>query len=118
MIKPSTARRIAIQWHGGPTSALYHYGSTGTYTIENHLRYLQEIERDLHPEYYLHPGELSKKDERELNALKDFFIEQGMDNGILTEWEKNEQYGYMVPYLHNDCPEEIACKVRQIYYMK
>lgn len=118
MIRNTTARRIANDWHGGGWSALFQFGSSGIYLLENHLRYLQEVERDLHPEYDLHPSELTKKEERDLNALKDFFISQGMDNGVITVWEKHETYGYMIPYLHDDTPGELVNKIKSIYYMK
>lgn len=118
MIRNSTAELIAAVWHGGQWSALYQLSSNGIYFLENHLRYLQEIERDLHPEYDLHPSELSKKGERDLNSLKEWVIRQGEAKGIRTEWHKHELYGYMIPYIAEDVPDELADKVRPVAYLK
>ena len=56
------AKRIASEWHGGQWSSLYQFASSGEFNHENVLRYFQEIEHSLHPEYLLHPGFLTKKD--------------------------------------------------------
>lgn len=117
-MRHKTAVRVCSNWYGGQWSALYQFLSSGIYMPENHLRYLQEIETDLHPEYNLCPGELSKRDERELNGLKQFFIKLGEKHGLKTEYHEHELYGYLIPYLTEDTPSELAEKVNVIYYMK
>lgn len=118
MIKNKTAQSICASWHGGQWSALYQFASSGIYTVENHLRYLQEIETCLHPEYNLYPGELTKTQERELTKLKSYFLMKGRENSIDTEYRKHEIYGYLIPYISDHTPDEISNKVRQIAYMK
>lgn len=118
MIKQTTAKKICANWHGGQWSALYQFGSSGIYTIENHLRYLQEVETCLHPEYNLYPGELNKVDERDLNGLKAFFIKEGENKGINTEFHQHTLYGYLIPYLTENTPDQLSEKVNVISYMK
>jgi hypothetical protein len=118
MMRQSSAVKICSHWHGGQWSALYQFASSGIYTIENHLRYLQEIEQALHPEYNLYPGELSKKDEGNLTGLKWFFIRMGERNNIGTEYHQHEVYGYQIPYITEETADTIADKVNVISYMK
>lgn len=118
MLRKETAKKISSNWYGGQWSALYQFASSGIYTIENHLRYLQEVETDLHPEYKLYPGELNKKDETDLNNLKAFFIKSGEDNGIKTEFVQHTIYGYYIPYITEDTPDQLANQVSCIAYMK
>lgn len=117
-INDKRAQEIASHWHGGQWSAYYQFASSGIYTIENCLRYLQETETNLHPEYNLHPGELTQRDERELNSLKKYFIRKGAEHGIKFELVPHEVYGYLIPYLAEDTPEEITNQVTQLQYMK
>lgn len=98
-MRQKTAQQICSNWHGGQWSAYYQYASSGIYLPANHLRYLQETEDNLHPEYALHPSELTKKDERELTNLKSFFILQGEKSGIKTDFKKHPSYGYLIPYI-------------------
>lgn len=117
MIRQNTAQKIAAAWHGGQHSAFYQFASSGTYQVENHLRYLQELEYCLNPEYWQAiPKELTKGDENELTKLKQYFISQGETNGIKTVWKKQPLYGYDVPYLDDDTPREITEKVFAISY--
>lgn len=118
MLKHETAKKLSSQWHGGQWSALYQFGSSGVYLIENHLQYLKEVEMSMHPEYDLHPSDLSKKSEKELNSLKEFFTEQGKENGIGTEWHKHDLYTYMIPYITEDTADKIANQVKAVSYMK
>lgn len=118
MLRNKTAKKIASHWHGGQWSSFYQFSSSGVYMIENHLRYLQEVETDLHPEYKLYPGELTKGQETELNNLKAWFEEQGRINGIETVWSKHELYGYLIPYLADNVPDELTNKITQIAYLK
>jgi hypothetical protein len=118
MIRTKTAQNIAASWHGGQWSALYQFASSGVFVIENHLRYLQEVESCLHPEYALYPGELTKGQERELTNLKWFFVNTGFGMGINTEYHKHNVYGYEIPYISENTPDRIANQVKQISYMK
>lgn len=118
VITERKARQICHDWHGGQWSAYYQFGSSGIYHIPNALRYLRETEDNLHPEYALHPGELSKKDENELLRLKRFFIWAGGKHGLTFEFEAHPVYGYLVPYLAEGVPEDICKQVTQLEYMK
>ena len=115
MLKKS-AIKISSNWHGGQWSALYQFASSGIYVIENHLRYLQEIEDCLHPEYALYPGTLSKKDEGNLIGLKWFFIRMGERNGIKTEYHQHLIYGYLIPFISEDTELSIYNKVQGLKY--
>jgi hypothetical protein len=114
-ITTNRAKEICDMWHGGQWSALYQFASSGVYTAENHLRYLQEIESDLHPEYNLYPGSLSKRNERELNSLKKFFINTGVKNGIYTEYAVHPVYGYNIPFV-TESSNNID-KIKQLKYL-
>lgn len=116
MMRLNTAVKISSNWHGGQWSALYQFASSGVYVVENHLRYLQEIESDLHPEYNLHPGKLSKKDEGNLTGLKWFFIRMGEKNGIKTGYNKHKLYGYEIPFVYSDTDESILNKIKPLEY--
>lgn len=115
-MRQNTAIKICSNWHGGQWSAFYQFSSSGIYTIENHLRYLQEVETCLHPEYNLYPGQLSKKDAANLENLKQFFILQGQKNGIYTQYTKNEQYGYLVPFIAFT-PVSLLEQVKPLQYL-
>lgn len=117
-ITTARAQQICSNWHGGQWSAFYQFASSGIYTIENHLEYLKECEDCLHPEYALHPGELTQRQEQELNSLKKYFIAEGLKNGLGTEYHTHELYGYLIPYLTEETPDELANNVKAIAYMK
>ncbi len=117
-MRHESAKKICSNWHGGQWSALYQFASSGEYIVENHLRYLQEVETALHPEYNLYPGELNKKDTGNLTGLKWYFIRMGERSGIKTEYHKHNLYGYYIPYISEDTPDETANKVKTISYMK
>jgi hypothetical protein len=118
IISTDRAKEIASHWHGGQNSALYQFLSSGKYLLENHLRYLQEVQQDIdYPEQALYPYTLAKKDERELNSLKIFFEYKGEENGIKTEWGKHSDYGYPIPYVSKDTPDEIANKIKTLKYL-
>jgi len=116
MIRNVIAQKIAASWHGGQWSALYQFASSGTYLVENHLRYLQEVETELHPEYNLLPGTLPKAQEKELNRLRRYFISMGEKKGIGTNWEVHSLYGYNIPFVTEDTPKEILDKIIAISY--
>lgn len=48
LISSGEARRIAMEWHGGQTSALYSFGSTGRIRTEDHrwgmLREIRQVD--------------------------------------------------------------------------
>lgn len=118
-MRHKTAIRITTQWHGGQWSAFYQFSSSGKYMIENHLRYLQEVESCLRAhEYAPRPYDLPKRDEQELTGLKAFFVHLGELHGIKTEWEQHKLYGYMAPYLHADTPDNLSNQVAPLSYMK
>ena len=116
MLRIKTAQKIASYWHDGQWSALYSFASTGKYLIELHLQYLKEIEGCLHPEYALHPGTLSKKDEKELIALQQYFIVTGQSLGIYTQYTKHNDYGYLIPFIAGWVSNDIASKVNPLSY--
>lgn len=97
MLRHKTAQQICQHWHGGQWSALYQFSSSAEYSVINHLRYLQEIEENLHPEFWLKPGSLTAKDRNELTALKNYFLKTGKRHGITTEYIKHPVYGYEIP---------------------
>lgn len=98
-MKTQTAQRITSNWHGGQWSALYQFSSSGKIDHTNILRYFQELENCLHPEYALHPGILSKKDSRELNGLKGYFLMEAKKLGFTIEFKEHSVYGYFIPYI-------------------
>lgn len=110
MIQLKTARDIAGEWNGGEWSALYQYSSAG-YIVENHLRYLQEVESCLHPEFGLHPFELKKHDLRDLTNLRYRLIKEGEKNGIKTIYKDCSVSGYSIPYLSTDIDSGLFAKV-------
>ena len=69
-IRPSTAKKLAYDWHGGQWSALYSYASTGKYFPEDHNKYIKEISKDLDHKGY------TKTQYNELKKLYDFFVSQ------------------------------------------
>lgn len=116
MIRKTSAIRIAAAWHAGRWSSLFQFSNSGVYRIENHLRYLQEIETALHPEYNLHPGTLKKKANKQLNQLKQFLIKQGELSGIKTVWQVHRTYGYLIPCVDKNTATEIVRQVKRINY--
>ncbi len=115
MIQDKTAVKISSEWHNGQWSALYSFASTGKYYIEKHLQYLQEIEDCLHPEYALYPGTLSKKDEKDLIALKEYFIYAGSFYGINTDYKQHPIYGYLIPFIVK-APYTVYSKINKLHY--
>ena len=105
IISKNKAKEICSLWHGGQWSNLYQFASSGVFIGPNCLKYLKEIQECLEPEFYLHPATLSKKNERELNSLKNFFEFKCREMGIVITWQKHSIYGYLIPYapvnLHN-----------------
>lgn len=91
-------RNLCATWHGGQWSALYQFCSSGVYMVENHLRYLKELQECREPEFYLHPGTISKKDDNQLRAAQNYFIQQGAKIGINTYWGNHNLYWYKIPF--------------------
>lgn len=108
---------VAIKWHGGNWSALYQFGSSGLYHAENHLRYLQEVEDCLHPEYHLLPGYNTQAADKELNQLKRFFTKNGELHGIKTTWKQHPVYGYNIPVVSSETADAIAKKIVPLKYL-
>lgn len=107
MLRNKTASKICSYWHSGQWSSFYQFSSSGVFVPENCLRYLQECEDNLHShEMALHPYVISKKDEKELTQLKDFFIQKCESIGIEIEYKKHELYGYLIPTIKNN-PQQI-----------
>lgn len=116
-MKKQTAVKICSHWHGGQWSAIYQYCSSGEFHAPNVLRYLQEIERDLHPEYDLHPSALSKKDLTDLTGLKKYFIQLAAKNGYEIAFKEHTLYGYLIPYITKYPSKEALNKVINLLYM-
>lgn len=91
-------RNTCNSWHSGQWSALYQFGSSGIYMVENHLRYLKELQECREPEYYLHPGTISKANDNKLKSAQNWFIREGKKNGINTYWGNHNLYGYKIPF--------------------
>lgn len=115
-MRHSTAIKICSNWHSGQCSAFYQFSSSGIYTTENHLRYLQEVESCLHPEYNLHPSTLNKKDAANLENLKQFFILEGQKQGIYTQYAEHPVYGYLIPFVAGFVPESVCKNVKPLQY--
>lgn len=111
------AQIIASYWHGGQSSALYSFASTGRFYPEKTLQYFKEIETCLRPDFALHPGSLTKKQEKELNNLKAFMLNEARLNGYPVEFEQHKVYGYLIPYLLECLPNEKTLKVEPVSYM-
>jgi hypothetical protein len=118
MIRKETAQKIAKKNWNYCNSALEQLGKTGDYLLENHLRYLQEVETALHPEYNLFPCELSYLEQKSLENLAAWVEETGKNHGLITFWEKHSVYGYRIPYIAEEVSDDLANKVKQISYMK
>ncbi len=97
LISKNRCIEICTSWHGGQWSALYQFLSSGVYMPENHLKYLKELQECREPEYYLHPGTISKKNDAELNSAQRWFIYKGTEIGIKTGWIDHPVYGYKIP---------------------
>jgi hypothetical protein len=93
------AREIATDWHGGQWSALYQFASSGVYVVANHLLYLRESQENREPEYYLVPGTISQKNDKELQSLINFFNKLGLAQSepLMVDWVKHSIYGYLMP---------------------
>lgn len=117
MISKKSAQTICGHWHGGQWSALYSFASTGRFYPEKTLQYFKEIETCLRPDFALHPGSLSKKQEKELNSLKKFMLNEARANGYPVEFEAHKVYGYLIPYLLDCVPDQKANNVEQVMYM-
>jgi len=103
-ITSKRCREICQNWHGGQWSALYQFASSGVYLVANHLKYLRELQECREPEYYLHPGTISKKNDAELKSAIRYFENIGT---IKTEWVKHEIYGYLMPVCENSEVEPV-----------
>lgn len=63
-------KNVCTHWHGGQWSALYQFASSGTFVPGNILRYLKELQECREPEYNLHPGTISKRDDAVLKSAQ------------------------------------------------
>jgi hypothetical protein len=117
MMRNYSAIQISANWHSGQWSALYQFASSGVYMVENHLRYLQEVETCLHPEYDLHPSILNKTQKGNLVGLKWYFIRMGEKNGIKTMFKKHSIYGYLIPFVTDNTPSELVNKIQPLKYL-
>lgn len=113
VISKDRAREIAASWHGGQWSNLYQFTSSGVYIPSKHLHYLNEILRNLQPEYYSAKGDVwcKQKDAIELNALKRWFIFKGTEHGIITKFHPHPVYGYVMPFVAEGSPDVERLKV-------
>lgn len=117
-ITAERARAIASQWHGGQWSALYQFASSGIFHVPNTLKYFQELEFDLEPEFW-NAKEVTrtKKDLKELNSLKKYLLQLAAENAVPVEFEKSN-YGYQIPYLMESVSEDVAQTVTPVAYMR
>jgi len=97
MKRKDQVKKVCSEWHGGQWSALYQFASSGQFVPENTLRYLKELQECREPEYYLHPGTISVKDNNRLRAAQNFFTQEAKRTGIIITWRRHPVYGYMVP---------------------
>lgn len=95
-IKKETAIKTSSAWHGGQWSPLYQFASSGIFLPEQSKQYLNDIQRCLETEYYLHPVELSKKDRSDLTKLKTYFKEESKKHGITFAEYRHKIYGYIL----------------------
>ena len=117
-VSEERAKQLATEWQDGVGSALYQFGSSGKYLIENHLEYLNEIQHELEREYHRATyKELTQKDAKELNTLKKYFELKGKESGIKTEYGKHPVYGYTIPYVSKDTSDEIADKIHSLRHL-
>ena len=87
-ITHTRAQQLCSDWHGGQWSPLYQFASSGSYLMENHLLYLEEIVQEINrPETALKPFHRSKKQTGELKSLLRYFEMQGEKHGIKTAWD-------------------------------
>jgi hypothetical protein len=110
MKRKEQIQKTCAEWHGGQWSALYQFCSSGVYLVENHLRYLKELQECREPEYYLHPGTISKADDKRLQSAQKYFTEQGKKIGVVTDWKRHKLYGYEIPFIF-DAPETIYSNI-------
>jgi hypothetical protein len=69
VISTMTARKIAMDYHGGQWSALYQFGSSGVYIDNFYEMYISEIDADLARV----PSNRKSLADRYLKALKKYF---------------------------------------------
>lgn len=99
-MRHTTAQKFCSNWHGGQTSAYYSFASTGLFIPELILCYLAETESKLiAPENNLHPFNHTKKDLKDLNNLKSFFLKHAEKSGLKIAFKKHPDYGYNIPYV-------------------
>lgn len=118
MIHTKTALKICSNWHGGMNSALYYFVSTRKYNIEFHLKYLQEIYSNLENNFFAtYPRILSNKENKELNDLKDYFVEIASKYLIFTEFTKEPIYGYTIPIVNKKSDKKFIDKIKPIKFI-
>lgn len=116
-ISTQRAQEIASHWHGGQWSAFYQFSSSGCFIIENVLQYFKELLADMEPEYWsLHPVERKVYEMKELRLLERFFHAKATELNVAVEYGKSEQYGYLIPFIKDETPDDIASKVNTISY--
>lgn len=96
-IAKKRASQICSYWHGGQWSKLYQFASSAIFVPANILEYLRELQECREPEFYLHPGTISKKDDRELKSVQSYFIREAQKSGIEIKWFPHPVYGYVIP---------------------
>ncbi len=103
--KKESIRQICTEWHGGQWSALYQFCSSGIYLPENHLRYLKELQECREPEFYLHPGTISKKNDARLQSAQKYFTNEGKKHSIVTDWKNHPVYNWLYPFIFDARPD-------------
>lgn len=99
-IPDSTARRIAMQWHGGQSSALYSLGSSGAIDRERLDPELEEARR-------LCPSTLEGEQDADRLTWLSMYVQGEQDRGPVEGWERLTQDGQpAVMYLEHLRPEQ------------
>lgn len=116
-ITTTRAKEICSAWHGGQWSAFYSFASTGEIHIPYILRYLQECEELLNPEYWsINPKPLTVKDRKELNSLKRYFLMAAVMGGFEITFKPHELYGYLIPYITGNLHKYDLNKIEGLKY--
>lgn len=97
---PTRARRLASEWHGGQWSNLYQFASSGIFRLPCCLLYVEEIVQELlRPETHARPFTRTRKQERDLAHLRDFFVDLAREVGDVQIIFLTDVYGQPLPIL-------------------
>lgn len=104
MLRNDKAQKLANKYMMHLGSALAAFGENGIWKFEFHRLYLNEVQEQIDlSEIALHPFTRSRAEQIELEQLKHFFEQKGLQNGIKTVWHK-DFYGLLVPFTEQEYP--------------